>query len=507
MANSTRRHRRKFLCDAGKAAIAWGSAPLICGLPAVSFADAKGVSSRVQFRDDIEPLVRLIEETPRQQLLERVAQRIKSGTSYQEVLAALLCAGVRNVQPRPSVGFKFHTVLVVNSCHLASLQGPDQDRWLPIFWALDYFKSSQADEKNRSGWTMQPVDESKVPSPEKARASFIEAMEKWDEDQADVATAALVRSLPANEVFDLFARYAGRDYRSIGHKAIFLANAWRTLQVIGFNNAEPILRSLAFALLNHEGEGNPASHDHAADRPWRRNAVLLGRIPANWKSGQIDSEATRELINSNRGQSAVDVGASGVDMLSKGISPTSIWDGVFLSAAELLMQQPGIIGLHGLTTANAMHYIYRTVGDEDLQKRLLLQACSFVPMFRSSAQGRGALGEVTFHSWSEDQREFSGSVADLVTRISDDKMSASREIRTFLANGGDPYKFIDEARRQIFLRGQNAHDYKYSSAVLEDFDFVSPAWRNDFLALSVFNLKGARDRQSNLIDRTRSALS
>jgi hypothetical protein len=34
------------------------------------------------------------------------------------VLAALLLAGVRNIQPRP-VGFKFHAVLVVNSAHLA----------------------------------------------------------------------------------------------------------------------------------------------------------------------------------------------------------------------------------------------------------------------------------------------------------------------------------------------------------------------------------------------------
>jgi hypothetical protein len=32
-----------------------------------------------------------------------------------------LLAGVRNIEPRPSVGFKFHAVLVVNPVHLASL--------------------------------------------------------------------------------------------------------------------------------------------------------------------------------------------------------------------------------------------------------------------------------------------------------------------------------------------------------------------------------------------------
>ena len=87
----------------------------------------------VRFRPEIEPLVELLEQTPRADVLQVFADRIQQGTSYQDVLATLLLAGVRNVQPRPSVGFKFHAVLVVNSAHLASLASPESDRWLPIF--------------------------------------------------------------------------------------------------------------------------------------------------------------------------------------------------------------------------------------------------------------------------------------------------------------------------------------------------------------------------------------
>jgi hypothetical protein len=107
----------------------------------------------VRFHPEIEPLVRLIEDTPRERVLEEVAQRIRKGTSYRDVLAALLLAGVREIQPRP-VGFKFHAVLVVNSAHLASISSPDQHRWLPIFWALDHFKESQAATAKESGWRM-----------------------------------------------------------------------------------------------------------------------------------------------------------------------------------------------------------------------------------------------------------------------------------------------------------------------------------------------------------------
>ena len=101
----------------------------------------------VQLSADIEPLVRLIEDTARDRLLEAVAERIRGGPATSEMLAALMLAGVRGIKPRP-VGFKFHAVLVINSAHLASLAAQDRDRWLPLFWALDNFKASQA--RNRT---------------------------------------------------------------------------------------------------------------------------------------------------------------------------------------------------------------------------------------------------------------------------------------------------------------------------------------------------------------------
>ena len=91
------------------------------------------------------------------------------------------------------------------------------------------------------------------PPPHKARQAFIDAMDRWDEAAADAAVAGLARTAGANELFDIFARYGCRDFRSIGHKAIYVANAWRTLNTVGWQYAEPVLRSLAYALLAREG--------------------------------------------------------------------------------------------------------------------------------------------------------------------------------------------------------------------------------------------------------------
>ena len=351
--------RRNFL----QTASATGSMALLGNLasqlPRVSAEDTKPNPEAVQFTADIEPLVQLLEKTSQEKVLEEVATRIKQGkVNYQQVVTALQLAGIRNVQPRPSVGFTFHAVLVVNSAHLASLASPDEHRWLPIFWAIDAFKSSQARDVSEGNWTMPPVREVKLPAPHEAREQLITALDRWDEDQADTAAAIFARSASAGEIFEVLCRYGARDFRSIGHKIIYVANAFRALEVMGWQHAEPVVRSLVYAMLNHEGDRNPADSDFEADRPYRENQKRVANISKNWQGGKIDAGATKELLATLRKDSAADCCEAVVQMLNQGVSPQSIWDGMFVCGGELLMRQPGIVGLHTLTTTNAIHYAY-----------------------------------------------------------------------------------------------------------------------------------------------------
>ena len=70
---------------------------------------------------------------------------------------------------------------------------------------------------------------------------------------------------------------------------------------------------------------------------------------------------------------------------------------------------------------------------------------------------------------------------------------------------GGRKELIDEGRRLIFLKGTDAHDYKFSVSVMEDAAFISPEWRDQFLAASVFWLKGSDTPDSPLVKRTRAA--
>src|SRR5262249_32076020 len=136
------------------------------------------------------------------------------------------------------------------SAHVLGQSVSREDRLLPLFWALDAFKNSQAQDIREGDWTLQKVDEARLPKPSKAKAEFVRGMENWDADAVDSAIVAMVRSSEMGERMEPIWRYAMRDQWYIGHKAIFAAQCWRTLQTIGWLHAEPILRSLACGLLN-----------------------------------------------------------------------------------------------------------------------------------------------------------------------------------------------------------------------------------------------------------------
>jgi hypothetical protein len=483
-----------------------GLADWIGALPGVTADEAKLDPKLVRLQPDIEPLVRLLEETPREKVLEETANRIRKGTSYREVLAALLLAGVRNVQPRPNVGFKFHAVLVVNSAHIASLNSPDEHRWLPIFWAIDNFKSSQAQNQRESGWRMGPVAETKVPNPAKASAAFVDAMNAWDVEAADAAAAGIARSCGMNEAFELFARFGCRDFRDIGHKAIYVANAFRTLQCIGWQYAEPILRSLAYALQKYDGP-NPAKSDAAADRPGRENLQRCKQIEGAWKSGKPDDGATRSVLSALRSTNAADMSKLCVDLLNKQVASQSIWDGLLLGSGELLMRQPGIVGLHTVTTTNALHYLYTASGDDETRRLLLLQNAAFLPLFLDSMKSRGKTEDVRIDEMQAPKAEGSKVTPEQIfADVGKDRTSAGIKTLSYLASGGDATTLIDQARLLIFTKGADSHDYKFSSAVLEDYHQVSPQWRDRFLAAGTYWLRGSSAKDNTLVSRVRQAL-
>jgi hypothetical protein len=343
---------------------------------------------------------------------------------------------------------------------------------------------------------------------DKARAALIAAMDRWDESATDAAVAGLARADNPSELWEVFLRYGARDYRSIGHKAIDVANTHRVLGVIGWRDAEPALRSLAYALLMHEG-GNPAERDDPADRPWRRNQELAQQIPDNWRQGKDSRQATVDLLATIRGGSPDDACDQVVELLRAGAGPRSLWDAIMLGAAELLPRQPGIVSLHSVTTTNAIHYAYLATRSDLTRRLLLLQNAAFLPMFRESMRGRGAVGEFALDQLDPAALTAQGSdaVAEIFSAVGSRSTAAAAKTLAYARDEASVRAWLQRARQLTIHKGTDAHDYKFGYAVFEDVAHISRPWRAHYLAGATQLLKGTNRRDNPLIDRIRTALA
>ncbi len=184
-----------------------------------------------------------------------------------------------------------------------------------------------------------------------------------------------------------------------------------------------------------------------------------------------------------------------------------MWDALFLGAGELLMKQPGIVGLHTITTMNALHFGYQTTQSDETRRYLMLQGASFLTLFRARMNNLPANPRVDTFEPGELQGQGQAAIDNIFATASTDKLTAARRTLALLERNGDQLApLMTTARRLIFAKGTDSHDYKFSSAALEDFYHVSPAWRNRFFAANVFWLKGSGGNDAPVLQRTRAAL-
>jgi hypothetical protein len=129
-------------------------------------------------------------------------------------------------------------------------------------------------------------------------------------------------------------------------------------------------------------------------------------------------------------------------------------------------------------------------------------------MFREAARERGKLADRHIDELEvEDNSEPAHPIAAIFETMGQDRSAASRMMFRFLSGGGDPQSVVDHARRLVFLKGNDSHDYKFSSAALEDYRALSLNWRNRFLAASTFQLRSETEKTRPLVKRIQDAIA
>src|SRR5207237_9704153 len=99
--------------------------------PAPAKADQPKVApDLVRFTPQIEPVVRLIEETPREKCSRLMLEQLRKGLPYRNFLAALYLANIRTGIVNPPLA-------VLHSANELAWDLPLSERLVTMLWALD----------------------------------------------------------------------------------------------------------------------------------------------------------------------------------------------------------------------------------------------------------------------------------------------------------------------------------------------------------------------------------
>jgi hypothetical protein len=506
--------RRRFLSGAARAAAAGGLANLFgpAAWSPLSAEEAAVTPDLVQLRPEMKPLVKLIEETPREKCPAMLAEQLQKGVPYRQLLAAAFLVAVQRGG--------HHEVYLIHAAHQLSLDVGPQERSLPLFWGVDVIKEHLARFKSEP---VKPL-RGELPSPQQADVQFDTAMREWDQEQAERALLALARQSGPRVAMEKLWPYAARDWSFIGHLAISVAHCWRTLQTIGWQHADPVL-SFVIRDLHRWSNKNLRDQPYAAnvDRVQRSFAAL----PRDWASGKADVTATRELLNVIRTGRWDDACEWTSSELTRGVGAGTVWDAVHLAAAEFMIRfklggrRITNRALHSNTSANSLHYAFRTCLDPQSRYLILLQAVGWVTGFLQNEQSRNMLRDLSITTIPEIELPEDPAAAieaifgvlpprsfldEIENRSHQDE--ASRLAYAYGRAAPEASHFLRTARRLLCTKATlNAHDVKFPVAIFEDLDLVSAAWRPHLLAGSVHFLHGPKSEDNPAIRQAMERLS
>ena len=509
-----RSNRRSFLRTAAAGSILTASDwAALTNLAPTRAAAAEVTPDLLRFDADFEPLVRLIEDTPRDKCPSVLIEKLRAGLPYRNFLAALYMAAIRAAKWHGGMHGFDHMAYVVYSAEQLSLDLNGAERLLPAFWVLDGFKATQEVYPNvkRPAALVPPF-----PNANRAVEELHVGLKQWNPEQAERAIVTMVRNQGASQVIEPLWHYAARDWRFIGHLAILVANSWRLLQTVGWRHAELVMRYVVEGLAGWPKDDRDGP-DH---QPYSKNVERVARIasglPADWANSGENEGITKELLARVRHGCADDACELAATSLTDGkCQAGAVWDAVHLATAELMRASKytgrwNSMALHANTAINSLHYGFEVSFQTDNRLLLLLQALAWAGLFRDALRSAQQLDEredITRIQAPEDGADAASTVSEILALRTDNPRDAGTKAFALANRDGGMSALFQFAGRNLAVRGAaNVHDIKLFVAAREDVRRVSPRWAPHVATCSVFGYHGAAEPDHEAIAKVRDAL-
>jgi hypothetical protein len=402
-------------------------------------------------------------------------------------------AGIEDIRPQP-VGNVLHTVMMIESALVVTEGASPRETWLAALWALDDFKTGQQQDERRGDWQLGPAPEARLTAAA-ARRELALGLDRFEPDRAEAAVVAHLRHAGAEACFQALWPYAARSLRDAGHRIIHAAQVDRAVRRLGPGLAESGLRSLVLGL------ANDADGPHTA--AFTRSRALASRLPAGWLGAREAPERSLEVLRALRGRSAPECQDTVLEAYRSGLGPATVWDGLRLYAAELMLLRPArrdVFPVHTLTEMEALGHAFDRAPDEATRRLIALQAGAWIATVRDAVvRNNGAYAD-----GPGIDANTGGAARDLTEAV--DARSPMQVARALQENPGGEGPYLARLRGDLVARADQNHQYKLVGAAIEESRRVNPRWRARVLATAVDYVPAAAEPTTEVHARSLAAL-
>ena len=325
---------------------------------------------RIRYPESIEPLVQFIEQTPRDQILDRTLEKLRAGTPPQTMLTASALAVTRSSDLPPGHhGGPLHPVagLYAVSKLVERLEG--EERFLPILQHVA-LSNKHIHDPVTSPYNLLDFEPLDAGGAEATKAAFLKACSRGESNKADHLFLWLWQNIPPVEALDLLLTVAIPKNALDDHYFIFPAYAWRALNtVIGLEYLPVLMRPAVRYVARFPTQRAVPDVDALIEEH-----QLLTRI-LRQRTGDDETAAIGQIGEAiGRCDAYTEIPKLLAKGLADGLSLEGAGEALSIGAAGLFMRSltgnPMDVHLH--TSANLRRYLLRIDGLSMRNKLLIL---------------------------------------------------------------------------------------------------------------------------------------
>lgn len=488
--------RREFLADVGRGMLAAG---LGAGFATeLGLGTAIGDEPAALTFGHLEPIVALLQETPKDKLLPILADKLGAGLSLKDLTAAAAFANARTFGGENYFGF--HVFMALMPAYQMAAELPKNQAPLPLLKVLYRNAHYLQEVGGKKAEVLKPM----TPAESATAEQVHQAVNAGEREKAERLLAAVGKSNPADA---LNAALLGVEDTHDVHTAVMPWRAWTMLDLVGKEHAITMLRQSVRqcakqceSMKNREGELK-------ANRAIVPELLERYHLPKGEAGKRVADDAFLEklcetILTSGQKQAGEAVAAA----LAEGFVPEQVGEAVSLAANQLVLRQvenwegrntmarrthgdsPGV---HASDATNAWRNMARVASPRNAAAGLILAAMDAArsSSFKQPGGSTGFMKEPIPHAdellkvkakdADELLKELGGAIQE------NNQFRAAAIAHAYGANGHSPRPLFDALIQYAISEDGRLHAEKYYRTVTEEFATTRPAFRwRQLVALS-----------------------